>query len=199
MKRNRIYLTIGAVIVFISQSSFGQTYTQCKTVDFAELQTFNKEELARNFCKNTAAKNSASEAITENIKYQTDLLKIAQDYTRIKSYSKSNEILEQVKGLEGVTRQMEQNIANCWAENDRVLRALTAKNTKIENCTPLTLANINEQPKLDPLIEEYCQLKNEVQKQLDLGNSFVKELGKLNSIKEKLNKKKVLIPASCPK
>lgn len=195
-------LTISVFAIFVSASSFGQSYMQCRTIDFAELQSFNREELAKTHCANTAASTEASRQRSSTREYQTKLTGIALDYAKTKAFRESDKAVAEAKALESEITRLQQSVDTCSAENERVLRILTSKNTKIESCNPLTLANITEPPPpvvpQNPLVGEYCQAKNDIQKLLNLGSPFAKETKQLNLVMEKMKKNKIQIPASCP-
>lgn len=44
-------IAVSALALLSSAPSFAQRFTQCKPVEFAEMQTFNKDELTALYCK----------------------------------------------------------------------------------------------------------------------------------------------------
>lgn len=201
---NSLRLTISAFAVLVSASSFGQNYTQCRTIDFSELQSYNKEELVKNYCKNSDASKAAYDKIFVIQDTQKKYIGIANDYIKIGAVREAQKTLAESKAFDNEINTFHQNISTCSGENERVTRALASKNTRVESCEPLTLANINEPPPpppalpQDPLVSEYCKVKSEIKQQLDAGNSFTKETARLNTVKGKMKKNKTPIPTSCP-
>jgi cell shape-determining protein MreC len=181
-------------------SAFSQDMTQCRAIDFSELSTFNKNELAEKYCQNIKIIEFGHKQQERIQQYQSERLDFALKMAQIGSFRDSEKTRNEANDKNADIINISQNIQNCQAENKRITRPLSSKNTKIDGCEPTpSFSLIKEEPTvtLSPLENEYCSVKSNIAKLLDEGKSFSKESQKIEQIKVKLKNAKIQPPAKC--
>ena len=136
MKKPLLLATVASAVMLLSSApSFGQAQGQCKAIEFAELQTFDKGELDRAFCGNKRTMDSAT-------RMEGGLKRDAQQYAELElSYLKIRNQRGADKALDDSRKSSREAIeyaaaaANCASENERISKFLAKQKDKTPpNC-----------------------------------------------------------------
>ncbi len=125
-------LAISATAVFCNATAFAQSWTQCKAVEFAEMQTMNKTELEKLYCNNKLTMEGGRKQQTATMKTATEMAELGPQYAKIGDRKGAADAASQADKYMKEATKYGEHASACSAENDRVLRLIKKGSDNVE-------------------------------------------------------------------
>lgn len=125
-------LRVSAFAVLYAASALAQSQTQCKAVEFAEMQTMNTKELEQLYCKNNSIKEFARQMIRENMDLSSKLSTGAVELAKLGDHKGASATMDKSLSVDRERTKYYENITACLVENNRVLRLIKKGNDQVE-------------------------------------------------------------------
>lgn len=132
VKLSFFILIVGIFLNSAAQAQTGQRVYQCRTYEFAELQTMNKNELSQLFCKNNASIENGKILLKNAEDFYENTRQLKMKFIMSASRSQLDSLQTDMDDAMKRAKNFSDQAKMCAEENERVLRIIKKGNEKIE-------------------------------------------------------------------